>query len=447
VDASVDLNRLERQLRGALDAWRASVAQLRRTGVGTMPSPFAPAAELCAESTWRALAERVGDGRAEALALWGRALGIEHAGWPARVEQTRLWHEPHPGLGGEAEAAPSVRWLRVELLRTRSEAHLAGLAAALAQASPALSAAVARGLERRAEFGRAWSGAAALGRARGGVSSELGRQAAIGVLELTEPMAAEMRVASWWEGLRQTVGHEASDGWPAALGPRWLSSVFRATDLARVPRLSLGRLPAPWGASSFARALGAFGVGVLDAGRADCPSFAEHQPPYGVRRHVRFALFAGLCAERSFARRELGLGTERTRTHRRAVARAMLRALRLDALRVLCVEALAVERHEVAEQRFAELGPRAFGHSAPSGLLGVVPELRPLARCELVGRVLAASERLGVVERFGEDWYRNPRFGDWLRSSDLALAAPGAIAPAAVDAGLGALAQLFTEAL
>ena len=73
----------------------------------------------------------------------------------------------------------------------------------------------------------------------------------------------------------------------------------------------------------------------------------------------------------------------------------------------------------------------------------LVEVLRASPSPKLVRRMSSVPSR----ERFGEDWYRNPRFAEALCEADLAPAPPGPIEPAALEAGLAALAQAFGQVL
>jgi hypothetical protein len=262
-------------------------------------------------------------------------------------------------------------------------------------------------------------------------------RAAEALLVATEPVAHDLAVRDLWDGLHHTLGRRADEGWPAALTVRSARELLGALEGRGRRQLSFA-VPEAWGALSFARALGNLGVAWLDAERVAARAFAPVARPYGTKRHERFALLSSVVVERCFARRELGLGQERAREHQRFMARAIVRSLRFDALRVLVGQALGGTA-EAAEERFQELAPRVFGAAVPSELLAVVPAVGVAAGPMLVGRVLAVRARQAALEGFGEDWYRNPRCGDWLR--DLARRPEGTDSPSD-ELVLGAVAEL-----
>jgi hypothetical protein len=188
-------------------------------------------------------------------------------------------------------------------------------------------------------------------------------------------------------------------------------------------------------------------VQLLDDAREQAAVFATHQHPLGARRHGRFALFASIVGEASFARRVLGLGGERAQDHRRAVATALLRSLRVEAWRVAVGDALRASSDEEAADVYVSVGTRALGGAPPRRLLGVVPELRATDGAALVGYVLAASQRSEVMARFDEDWFHNPRAAEWFGDEDQTHRSDQHIAEAAVDEAIDDCVAALVEAL
>jgi hypothetical protein len=193
------------------------------------------------------------------------------------------------------------------------------------------------------------------------------------------------------------------------------------------------------GASSFARALSRFGAALAAASVPPTAPFALAHPPFDLRRARRAALFAGLLADPVFLARALGLGHARAHAQARATARAFLLTLRLDAARALLVHGrraghpghpLLSSVQEGAD-RFEEATRRALGAPIPGALAGVVPDLDPGAALHVLGALLAAGDRGRLVERFDEDWFRNPRAAVAIREEDSVFpASPGLLAPA-----------------
>jgi hypothetical protein len=122
------------------------------------------------------------------------------------------------------------------------------------------------------------------------------------------------------------------------------------------------------------------------------------------------------------------------------MARALVRALRLESLRVLVLQAI-LESHEAADEQWLELGARVTGTVMPAALFGVLPTVSTGSGATLVGRALAVADRAALVERFGEDYYRNPQSGPWLRQQDLLPEGLGPLADGDLEAAVVTLGR------
>ncbi len=219
--------------------------------------------------------------------------------------------------------------------------------------------------------------------------------------------------------VRVALARNAREGWPARLTARWFLDLFSSGDVAsgtldltRGLRVAIPKLPEALGASSFARALGAFGYAVAEAGTAPSLPFVLAREPLFVRAH-RFALvFASLPTSESFQRRALGLAPSVARDQARAIARASLVDARTIAMRFLLTDDAKLPARDV----FEELSSRVFGAPLPSGLTAAWP----LARGDEAARLaaLATAEPLAneLVSRFDDDWFRNPKAAMHLRA-------------------------------
>jgi len=358
----------------------------------------------------RAELDERSDGLAPAVRRWVQALAAEHRLWAARVDLQTRWREPH--LLAELGEPRSARQLRAAWLSRDGRRDRQVHAAALARIAARLTDAQASFVDRRID---AQEGTPLLHVAEADAGDVAA--AASALLRRTDDAAQEHQRRGWVEGIAGTLGRDAGEGWPARPHARWLGDVFGRGDITNVVALEHLAAGPLWGGSSFARALGWFGVAALDAGRpADLP-WCAHQDPWGARRHLRRALFAALPLEPSFARQVLGLGRDRTRAHQRAMAAALLGSLRIDALRVLLAAAWPQGRAAVRD-RFDELTEGLFGAAAPPALLAVLPQLRPADGASFVGSLFAVEARDHLVGRFDEDWFRNPAASSWLREQD-----------------------------
>ncbi|MBW2456583.1 MAG: hypothetical protein JRI68_18845 [Deltaproteobacteria bacterium] len=350
------------------------------------------------------------DGAARELTRWLTALATEHQLWPARVALCRRWHEPQ--LAADRNATRSAHQARASWLTHPRRAGRDEHGAAFARVAGSLSDAHLSYLDQRGECSEA---TALLHVAE--ADATVVTAAATELLRRTDDAAQEHQRCGWAAGIHAALGRDADEGWPARLSSRWLVECFAGSGLtAGVPVDHLGA-GTPWGSSSFARGLGQLGMAVLDAGRPANLPLSAHQDPWGARRHLRSALFATLPLERSFAAQVLGLGRDRSRTHQRAMAGALLCSLRLDAVRVLLAATWPAGRTALRDH-FAQLTEQLFGVSAPPSLLGVVPQLRPGDGASLVGSLAAGEVRDRLVDRFDEDWFRNPAAIASLRHDD-----------------------------
>jgi hypothetical protein len=248
----------------------------------------------------------------------------------------------------------------------------------------------------------------------------------------------------WDAALTRSLGRSFDAGWPARLRARWLFDLFHVGPLVEGLRLDLGPLAESLGASSFVRALGAFGAALAEA---DGPRtfFVVARAPFDLRRARRSALFAALAADPHFGARALGLGRDRARDQARGVAHAMVLSLRLDAARVLLRGVLA---QPGAGVYFEERTAQALGAPIPRGLAGVLPRLGAGDGARLAGVLLAAADRRALVEGFDEDWFKNPHAALAIRDEDASvptsIGAPPAPA-AALEAGLAALVRALGD--
>src|SRR5207247_1705379 len=118
--------------------------------------------------------------------------------------------------------------------------------------------------------------------------------------------------------------------------------------------------------------------------------------------------------------RALGVAKTKAEDQARDVARAFSLTLRLDVASVALAGLLVSPERKRAE-RFEHETERALGLPFPAPLAGVVPRLSETDAPRLVGSLLAASDRRSLVERFDEDWFRNPRAAAAIREEDAVL--------------------------
>lgn len=431
---------LDRELLRIATRWQ-SFRRALRAGTGLDRDPFAGSREIAgraAYDTVRALP--ASDPLREPLLAWIHRLmeqRINQAALSAATNalaiEPRVVHEPEYAQLTLAEmlkkglAEPGRRRAWVEAFVQNAEPH---------------SAAVALLWERRAEIARR------LGDdgfdARDPAASEVARSAALW-LEQTRDTAAEWRSHELAALIGHALGSEADRGWPAHLNLRTLVDFFRETRLFDGLPLDPGALPRPLAASSFLRALARLGCSFVDASRPKSLPFVVACDPRGLRRRTHGALLAGLPLTEPFARRVLGLSAGALRDQTRVIARVVLLASRSQALRV-GLRAAALSGRAALENAFEEGMESSFGVVLPKASAGSVLRLHVDDAQRFAGLLLAASEAEQLTEAHDEDWFRNPRAIDQLRS-EAALPPVRGVSPDALEAGARSLSRLLVRAL
>ena len=269
--------------------------------------------------------------------------------------------------------------------------------------------------------------------------------AARSLLDATEPLAVELLGVSRkkaefpWRAssaIEVSLARDARDGWPSHLTQRWLDEAFKAL----APRgVDTGPLPEPLGAASFLRAAAAWGFAWRTAGAPRSMPFGLARDPYPTPAfRFGFAL-AYVVAEPSFQKHvlelPLRLASAQTRT---------LRTTMFHHARMIAARALLASEERVSPTTFEELGARLFGAPLPESMREAWPDPRPTDASGLVA-LLGTRSFLGqLVDRFDEDWFRNPRAGKHLTSL---ACGPAFDADPVPDGAAAAIARGFEEAL
>ncbi len=228
-------------------------------------------------------------------------------------------------------------------------------------------------------------------------------------------LAAELRSEDLATVIRHSLGMEASSGWPSRITPRALLDSFRESNLLSHLELDPGRLVASVAPASHLRAYARLGAAFVDSAASDKQPFCIAHDAFGLRRRTMGALFAALPLSRVFARRTLGVASARLSDHRRALGRVILLASRAQAFRVL-LRARALEGSQAFRRAYGELGEHIFGTPLPQAAAGTFFRLHPDDPQRFAGLLLSADEELRMTDAHDEDWYRNPRAADQLRS-------------------------------
>ncbi len=429
---------LDRQLARLADRWRSWRRRLAR-GLGLADNPFELDETLAGRTTFLAVGDLPdADPLKTPLCRWVYRLAEQRidrealvAVEAARRLELHAIEEPEEGryplsiLLARALSEPQRGWLDAYVENSKS---LAGRFALL--------------WERRAEIAR-----------RMGLDSpdaiELPAQTtyepAAHWLAASADMAQDFLRPEPAELVAIGMGREAADGWPARITPSAVAGLLGSGGLLDSVRLDPEPLPAAIGASSFLRALHAVGLAWREALAPAHQPFVIAHDPYQLESHATGALFASLPLSAPFLKRQLDLGSAQAREHQRTMARVVLLESRAQALRVLLRPA-ALAGHKALSEAFEARLHEALGVELPGSVAGALWRLRIDDAQRFEGTLLAAGRERRLREEHDEDWFRNPRAVDQLRS-EAELSPESTAAREALDEGADALLALLGESL
>ncbi len=200
---------------------------------------------------------------------------------------------------------------------------------------------------------------------------------------------------------RRELCRDATEGWPARLSGHWFDDVFAGLGGA-VRRMPAPRSPAIWGAMSFARSLATLGLALRSHYLllSKLP-FAERAHPRNVEGQTFATTFAFLLLSPAFHHRALGLGRDAARDQARRCAGSLLLASR---------RALACTAVRAGDWAADDAAHVTYNGADPSCLMRALLSRTP--------QVWAIAEGIAftqlMVNRFDEDWFRNPRAHQFL---------------------------------
>jgi len=247
------------------------------------------------------------------------------------------------------------------------------------------------------------------------------------------------------EWLSPALAEDAGAGWPARLDALSMRDLLAEGGLLDGLELDPGPLPRAYAASSFLRGLARVGAAWVEAAAPTNQPFVVAHDPYGASRRTHGALFALLPLNRSFARRRLRLGERDWLNHRRAVARVVLLESRAAALRVI-LRPRALAGASAWREAFPSAVERALGVGLRRSYPGLLWQLHLDDGQRFAGLLLASVRARELTESHDEDWFRNPRAVDQLRS-EAALPPQCEASPDDLRAGAVALHGALLEQL
>ena len=217
------------------------------------------------------------------------------------------------------------------------------------------------------------------------------------------------------ELVRQALGDPGTLEWPARLAPRVLLDFFADSRLLEGLDLDPGRLPEALAPTSYMRAMARLGAAFLDAGAPRDQPFSIAHDAYGLERRRHGALFALLLMNPEFLRRRLGAGKDAIKTAQRSFGTSLLIASRIAALRVLLRRA-ALTGGKAFLDAFEEQSARVCRVELPRKTAGVFIRVHDDDPQRFAGLLMAARSLQRLTDEHDEDWFRNPRAIDQLRS-------------------------------
>jgi hypothetical protein len=432
----------------ALRAWRAELTTDPDTAADE--PPLEAVRHVAGKSTWDALgaltpAEADAPLR-DALKRWVFSLTMARIAVPVEVARARAASNRRgkfPGSSGR-----TVSWLEAwrGVVSARTAAETGLWLEAAASSAPAVAEASRLLAERRVEVARRfgadhpWTPTAPAGR---GVL----RDAAEGLIDRTDDLSKTV----WSEALSaapepSTVLHaamarDAGEGWPARVTAYWLADALAGAP--RGLRLDLSPLPTALGASSFARALVAFGHALRVAEAPSSMPFAlSHDPAFVAAHRLGFAVGA-LALDPRWQQDTLGIGRRAALAQSIILARTALLETRLHAARLL----LGDDAGFAPQDRFDELGVRLFGRQLDVRLRGAWPTVREDEPARFAGLLQALPFNESLRESFDSDWYRNPRAWAHLRATAAAPARETPMESEALVQSVEALVRAFERIL
>lgn len=219
------------------------------------------------------------------------------------------------------------------------------------------------------------------------------------------------------EGFFETaLATQALSGWPAKLSRQSLELLLGSREFLRGLALRDIHLTPPLAPASYFRALRELGRAMVDASPSRSQPFVVARDPYGLFRQTLGSLLARLPASATFNLRNRNLSRTHAHAQARAFALSELIDTRLAALGVL-LRAKLLRREREFTGDFEELSAEALGFALPPSLAGLLPRLHIDSGQRLLGTWLASDWQQTLIAQFDEDWFRNPRGIEAIRSS------------------------------
>lgn len=232
---------------------------------------------------------------------------------------------------------------------------------------------------------------------------------------LTLPVLSELKQSSMLPWLSQGTGLGVADAMPSRLTEANLADWFRDGRLLEDLPLGSWALPKLLVPATFFRGLEDLGRRFRIAAGPRNQPFVIARDPFQLEAHAMGYCFASLLLNPSFVERRLGLGRKNQIDYLRSVSKSLLLELAQRALKVT-LRAPALRSSAELRTTFQERVAEHFGPEPHPNLALVLFRLREDDAQRLLGAVLGLRLALDLREQHDEDWFRNPRAIDQLRS-------------------------------
>lgn len=228
-------------------------------------------------------------------------------------------------------------------------------------------------------------------------------------------------VRNIFEFIIMSLGLAHQEGWPARLSSDSLLRLIHAPELFRGVSLALGTLPARLAPASFLRAAYQIGRALsLAWAPSDRPLILLRDPDDVVGHRLGF-LFVLCQLSRAFDQKMLHLDRRVVNERRRSASQLLLGIVVSATLRAKLHE-LGLERRPTASE-VDEVSACVFQEPLDAASVFVWFCARRDEAARLAGLYEAAASYQELVDEFDEDWFRNPRALEKLRSQYGAQAA------------------------
>jgi len=234
-------------------------------------------------------------------------------------------------------------------------------------------------------------------------------------LEATQHIWEVFKKPRLSEYVSSTLGKQAHAGWPARLTLPALLDWFRTGHLFTSLALDPGPFPQALGASSYLRGMARLGASFVDATAPRDQPFVMTHDPYGLKRRTFGAFFGTLLATPAFLKHSLDLSPRTIRAHRQALSLTLLAYSRALAFAIV-LRPLALSGPRALGHKIEDLAYDTLGFPLKLDAFGASFRLHVDDAQRFSGLLLGHRKLLQMIELHNDDFFRNPKAIDQLRS-------------------------------